>query len=57
MFPGLQGIPLRYEVKSQNATTILFVARNVETKIIDQKTFDIPSDYKIVSVSELENMK
>ncbi len=57
MFPGLQGVPLEYEVKSNAATTIRFVATALETKSVDLKVFDIPKDYKIVSKEELEKIK
>ena len=57
MFPNLQGIPLEYEVKSNETTTIKFVATQVETKSIDSKIFDIPKDYKIVTQKELEQIK
>lgn len=57
MFPGLQGVPLEYEVKSTTDKKILFVATAIETKIVDGKVFDIPKDYKIVSKEELEKMK
>lgn len=57
MFPGLQGIPLEYEVKSSGNTTIKFVATALETKSVDLKVFDIPKDYKIVTKQELEKIK
>jgi len=57
MFPGLQGIPLEYEVKSSANTTIRFAATALETKSIDLITFDIPKDYKIVTKQELEKIK
>lgn len=57
MFPGLQGIPLEYEVKSNATMNIKFVATLVETKSIDLKLFDIPKDYKIVTKAELEKIK
>lgn len=57
MFPGLQGIPLEYEVKSSGNVTIKFVVSLIETKSIDLKTFDIPKDYKIVTKEELEKIK
>lgn len=56
MFPGLQGIPLEYEVKS-NTSTIKLVAVRVETKSIDQNVFVIPKDYKMVTREELEKIK
>ena len=57
MFPGLQGIPLQYEVKSNANMIIKFVAVVIETKSIDLKTFDIPTGYKIVTKAELEKIK
>ena len=57
LFPGLQGVPLEYEVKSNTDKSISFVATAFETKIVDVKVFDIPKDYKIVSKEELEKIK
>jgi hypothetical protein len=57
LFPGLQGVPLEYEVKSTTDKSIWFVATAFETKIVDVKVFDIPKDYKIVSKEELEKIK
>ena len=57
LFPGLQGVPLEYEVKSNTDKSIRFVATAFETKIVDVKVFDIPKDYKIVSKEELEKIK
>ena len=57
LFPGLQGVPLEYEVKSNTDKSIRFVATAIETKIVDVKVFDIPKDYKIVSKEELEKIK
>ncbi|GBL35067.1 hypothetical protein EMGBS15_06620 [Filimonas sp.] len=57
MLPGLQGIPLEYEVKSSAKTTIRFEATALETKSIDLINFDIPKDYKIVTKQELEKIK
>ena len=57
LFPGLQGVPLEYEVKSNTDKSIRFVATSFETKIVDVKVFDIPKDYKIVSKEELEKIK
>lgn len=57
MFPGLKGIPLEYEIKSANNTTMKFIAQRVEIKSIDFGSFDIPKDYKIVTKSELEQIK
>jgi len=57
LFPGLQGVPLEYEVKSNKDKSIRFVATAFETKIVDVKVFDIPKDYKIVSKEELEKIK
>ena len=56
-FPGLNGIPLEYEVKGNGGIKMKFVANMVETKVVDSQIFDIPSDYKIVSKEELEKMK
>jgi hypothetical protein len=57
LFPGLQGVPLEYEVKSTTDKSIRFVATAFETKIVDVKVFDIPKDYKIVSKEELLKIK
>ena len=57
LFPGLQGVALEYEVKSNTDKSIRFVATAFETKIVDVKVFDIPKDYKIVSKEELEKIK
>lgn len=57
MFPGLQGIPLEYEMKSSETTTIHFVAKAVETRTVDLTVFNIPADYKIVTRAELESLR
>jgi hypothetical protein len=57
MFPGLQGIPLEYEVKSGATSNIKFIATVLEIKSIDTKVFDIPTGYKIVTQDELEKIK
>lgn len=57
MFPGLQGIPLEYQMKTTETTTIRFVAKAVETRTVDLSVFDIPSDYKIVTRQELESLR
>lgn len=57
MFPGLQGIPLAYEMKTSETTTIHFVAKAVETRTVDLSVFDIPADYKIVTRQELESLR
>lgn len=57
MFPGLKGIPLEYEVKAANNSSMKFIAQRVEIKSIDLSSFDIPKDYKIVTKAELEKIK
>lgn len=57
MFPGLKGLPLEYEVKSNNTMTMKFVATLVNSTVIDSKIFNIPPDYKIVTKAELEKLK
>lgn len=57
MFPGLQGIALEYEVKNNNNTTMKFVANKIDLSPVDSKIFNIPADYKIVTKTELEQLK
>lgn len=57
MFPGLKGLPLEYEVKSNNNMTMKFVATLVDNMVIDSKIFNIPADFKIVTKAELEKLK
>lgn len=57
MFPGLKGLPLEYEIKSNNTMTFRFVATLVDNMAIDSKIFNIPPDYKIVTRTELEKLK
>ena len=57
MFPGLSGIPLQYEIASNNGMKMKFVANTINNSIVDSKVFTIPSDYKIVTKSELEKLK
>ena len=54
-FPGLDGIPLEYEVKA--GLKMKFVATLIDIKVVESKIFEIPSDYKIVSKEELEKLK
>jgi hypothetical protein len=57
MFPGLNGIPLEYEMKTGNSMNMKFIATMIEVKVIDSQLFTIPTDYKIVSKAELDKMK
>jgi hypothetical protein len=57
MFPGLRGIPLQYEIKSNNTLTFKFVATLIDNMVIDSKIFNAPADYKIVTRAELEKLK
>ncbi len=57
MFPGLNGIPLEYEVNTGNSMRMKFIATMIEVKVIDSQLFTIPADYKIVSKAELDKMK
>lgn len=57
MFPGLQGIALEYEVKNNNNTSMKFVANKIDLSPVDTKIFNIPADYKIVTKTELEQLK
>ena len=57
MFPGLKGLPLEYEIKSNNNIIMKFVCVLIDKMAIDSKIFDIPADYKIVTKSELEKLK
>ncbi|MBL7764716.1 MAG: hypothetical protein JNJ58_01380 [Chitinophagaceae bacterium] len=57
MFPGLNGIPLEYEISSQGGVVMKFVATIVDIKAIDSKIFELPQEYKIVTKSELEKLK
>ncbi len=57
MFPGLKGLPLEYEVKSNKTLTFRFVATLVDNMVIDSKIFNPPADYKIVTKEEIEKLK
>lgn len=57
MFPGLKGIALEYEVKNNNNTSMKFVASKIDLSPVDSKIFNIPTDYKIVTKTELEQLK
>ncbi len=57
MFPGLNGIALQYQINSANGMEMKFVANTVSISTIDSKIFSIPNDYKIVTKSELEQLK
>ncbi len=57
MFPGLKGLPLEYQVKSGDKMTMKFVCKIVDNLVIDSKIFDIPAEYKIVTMAELQKLK
>jgi len=56
MFPSLKGLPLEYEVKG-GSSKMKFVGRLVEFKNVDSDTFNIPSNYKVVSKEELKRFQ
>jgi len=57
MFPGLDGIPLEYEMKNNKNTIMKFIATQVNVKAIDPQLFEIPVDYKIITKAELDKIK
>jgi hypothetical protein len=57
MFPGLKGIALEYQVIASPTVTMRFVANKVDVNVIDSKIFVLPPDYKIVTKTELEQLK
>lgn len=53
MFPGLNGIPLDYEMDN-GKSSMRFIAEKVEIKNVGSEEFIIPKNYKIVTKKELE---
>lgn len=53
MFPGLNGIPLDYEMDN-GKSSMRFIAEKVEIRNVGSEEFVIPKNYKIVTKKELE---
>lgn len=53
MFPGLNGIPLDYEMDN-GKSSMRFIADKVEIRNVGSEEFVIPKNYKIVTKKELE---
>jgi uncharacterized protein YlzI (FlbEa/FlbD family) len=56
MFPGLDGIPLEYEIKASNGQNMKFVASSIEIKGVDNNAFLLPKEYKLITKAELEKL-
>ncbi|MEZ5046930.1 MAG: hypothetical protein R2831_08055 [Chitinophagaceae bacterium] len=57
MFPEINGLPLMYELKKNATITMLFKADVIEEKPLEDLLFTVPSEYKIVSKKELNEIE
>lgn len=53
--PSFNYLPLAYEVKNEDGSTLSFELKKVEAKPIDNRAFSVPQEYKKVSQQEYKN--
>ncbi len=56
MFPGLNGLPLEYEIKTNNKQSMKFVAKKIEIVGVDNNVFNIPKEYKLITKEQLDKL-
>lgn len=55
-FPGIKMLPLSYMHKNDDGTTMSFRLRKLEVKLLENNSFSIPEDYKIMTHAEYEQL-
>jgi GLPGLI family protein len=53
-FKGIKGMPLEYEVKSENGMTMKMTAKSVTKENVSDDKFVIPSGYKETTMEEMQ---
>ncbi len=54
-FQNINGFPLQYALES-NGMSIIYTASNIEVKKMNIKTFEIPDNYKVLSMNQFQQM-
>lgn len=54
-FPSFQSLPLSFDVKNDDGSQIHFELINIESKPLDNSTFQIPNGYKTISQEEYKS--
>jgi len=54
-YKGLEGFPLQYKI-SKNNVTMELTAKNVSGEKVDETIFSIPSEYKLMTLEDLQKM-
>jgi hypothetical protein len=55
-FPGITVMPMSYTLKNEDGTIMHFKLIKAEEKAIENKTFTVPEDYKIMTHKEYEQL-
>jgi hypothetical protein len=55
-FPDFRYLPLAYDIKSEDGSVLHFELQRIESKPVDNGAFRIPSDYKVISNAEYQQM-
>ena len=53
-FKDIKGMPLEYEIKTQNGMTMKMSATSVSKETVADSKFDIPSEYKETTVEDMQ---
>lgn len=51
-FPSFQYLPLLFDIKKEDGSTVHFELKKIEAKPMDNSIFEIPKDYKVISSDE-----
>lgn len=55
-FPGIEVLPLKFKVRSDDGSLLYFQAVGVTSKVVNTDAFRIPKDYKVVSWEQYRKM-
>ncbi len=55
-FPAFQYMPLAYSIKNEDGSILHFEMKLIEARPIDNSTFQVPTDYKIISSNEYQQL-
>lgn len=51
-FPSFQHLPLLFDIKNEDGSTLHFELKGIEAKPMDNSTFEVPNEYKIITSEE-----
>lgn len=54
-FPSFQALPLSFDINNEDGSLIRFVLINIESKPLDNSTFQIPNGYKTITQEEYKS--